>query len=302
MTELSDFLESNDALADDDELRHGMERDGYLFFRGLVDADSILQVRRDILALCQKAGWLAEGTTLMDGIANTERTCVEPSPDYMAVYNEVMKLESFHMLAHDVALLAMLRHLIGEEVLAHPRNIARIVFPQNELYTTPAHQDWIHVQGTPETYTAWIPLCDCPPSLGNLVVLVGSHRLGILPTHRAYGAGGRGIDTERLGLTWAGGDFRLGDVLIFHSHTVHKALPNQDPQRLRLSVDFRYQGASQPITQGSLLPHFAQVTWEEVYAHWRSAERQYYWQKYPLNVVPFDRDHPGRRDADSSKM
>ncbi|MCS6861630.1 MAG: phytanoyl-CoA dioxygenase family protein, partial [Abditibacteriales bacterium] len=224
-------------------------------------------------------------------------TCVEPSPEYMAVYNEVMKLESFHALAHDAQLLAMFRRLIGEEVLVHPRNIARIIFPQNELYTTPAHQDWIHVQGTPETYTAWIPLSDCPQSLGSLAVLVGSHRFGIFPTHRAYGAGGRGIDTEGLGLTWAGSDFYLGDVLVFHSHTVHKALPNKDPQRLRLSVDFRYQGASQPITPGSLLPHFAQVTWEEVYARWRSTELQYYWQKFPLNVVPFDPDHPGRRDA-----
>jgi ectoine hydroxylase-related dioxygenase (phytanoyl-CoA dioxygenase family) len=295
-TELTDFLESNDALEDASALQHRMKRDGYLFFRGLVNAESILQVRRDILALCQKEGWLVEGTALMDGIANTERTCTEPSPEYMAVYNAVMKCESFHTLAHDVALLAMLGQLIGEEVLVHPRNIARIVFPQNQKFTTPAHQDWIHVQGTPETYTAWIPLSDCPRSFGNLTVLVGSHRFGIFPTHRAYGAGGRGIDTENLRLTWAGSDFRWGDALIFHSHTVHKALPNNDPQRLRLSVDFRYQGASQPIVEGSLLPHFAQVTWEEVYAHWRSAEHQYYWKKYAPHVVPFERDHPGRRD------
>jgi ectoine hydroxylase-related dioxygenase (phytanoyl-CoA dioxygenase family) len=111
------------------------------------------------------------------------------------------------------------------------------------------------------------------------------------------GAGGRGIDTESLGLEWACGDFRLGDALLFHSHTVHKALPNTDPERLRLSVDYRYQGVSQPIVESSLKPHFAQVTWEEVYANWRSKERQYYWQRFPLNLVPFDPDHYGRRNT-----
>ena len=51
----------------------------------------------------------------------------------MKVYGQVMKLESFHALAHDPAMLAMYRDLIGEAVLVHPRNIARIIFPQNTL-------------------------------------------------------------------------------------------------------------------------------------------------------------------------
>ncbi|MCS6862270.1 MAG: hypothetical protein NZT92_18350, partial [Abditibacteriales bacterium] len=65
------FFISNDALEDASALQQRMERDGYLFFRGLVNTEAILQVRRDILTLCQQAGWLADGTTLMDGIANT---------------------------------------------------------------------------------------------------------------------------------------------------------------------------------------------------------------------------------------
>ena len=56
-----------------------------------------------------------------------------------------------------------------------------------------------------------------------------------------------------MGLTWVGGDYEIGDAIFFHSHTVHKALPNQSPDRIRLSVDYRYQGGSQPVTEGSLL-------------------------------------------------
>ena len=71
------------------------------------------------------------------------------------------------------------------------RNIARVIFPRNTKYTTPAHQDYIHIQGTEETWTAWFPLGDCSKELGSLAILPRSHVFGILPTHTAYGAGGQ---------------------------------------------------------------------------------------------------------------
>jgi ectoine hydroxylase-related dioxygenase (phytanoyl-CoA dioxygenase family) len=301
MTETQPYPEANDALGHPDELRARMERDGCLFFRRLVDPEALLAVRRDILQLCREAGWLAESSELMEGVAAPGVRHVEPEPDYMVVYDQVMRLESFHALAHDPALLAMYRDLMGEPVLVHPRNIARIIFPRNTKYTTPAHQDYIHIQGTPETFTAWIPLGDCPREFGSLSILAGSHRKGLLPTHAAYGAGGRGVETDDLGLPWLEGDFRLGDSVIFHSHAVHRALDNTTSDRLRLSVDFRYQGVSQPVVEGSLLPHFARLTWDEIYTGWSSERYQYYWRDLPLNVAPFDRSLYARLDAGSAK-
>jgi ectoine hydroxylase-related dioxygenase (phytanoyl-CoA dioxygenase family) len=203
----------------------------------------------------------------------------------MEVYNEVMRLEPFHSLAHDPALLSMFKMLLGEQSLVHARNIARIIFPQNTKFTTPAHQDYVHIQGTPETWTAWKPLGDCPRDLGALAVMPRSHKSGIFPVHSAYGAGGLGIDTDSLPYGWATTDFKVGDVVIFHSHTVHKALPNLSPDRIRLSADFRYQGLSQPVTQGCFQPHHAQISWEEVYAGWKSTQFQYYWRDLPLNFA-----------------
>lgn len=300
MPDTMPFLESNDALGHPEALRARMQRDGYLFFRGLIDAAVIREVRRDILVLCQEAGWLAAGAALRDGIAAPGERRVEPEPEYMAVYDQVMRLESFHALPHDPAMLAMYRELLGEAVLVHPRNIARIIFPQNTKFTTPAHQDFIHIQGTPETFTSWIPLGDCPREFGSLSILAGSHRHGLLPTHAAYGAGGRGVDTGALGLVWAAGDFREGDFVVFHSHAVHRALDNTTSDHLRLSVDCRYQAASQPVVEGSLLPHFARLGWDEIYAGWHSDCYQYYWRKLPLNVVPFDRGLYARLDQASA--
>jgi hypothetical protein len=175
------------------------------------------------------------------------------------------------------------------------------MFPNNNAFKTPPHQDYIHIQGAEATYTAWFPLGDCPADLGGLAVLAGSHRAGVLPVSPAPGAGGVGVETEDLALSWVTGDFLLGDVLLFHSHTVHRALDNRSPDRLRLSVDFRYQGMSAPVTEGSLKPHFSRLPWDDIYAGWKSHRFQYYWRRSDLRIVaPRPRDELIGRGKPSS--
>ena len=287
-TPLQPFRVSNDALQDSALLQSRMKDEGYLFFQGLITQERIQAVRKEILTLCEQQGWLKEGTSMEEGVAKPGAVFVEPEPAYMALYNELIKGEAFHDLALDPPLVNLLASLFGEPALAHSRNIARIIFPQNTQFTTPSHQDYIHIQGTMETYTAWIPLGDCPQELGSLAVLAGSHKAGVLPVQAAYGAGGVGIRTDDLPYQWVGSDFASGDVVLFQSLTVHKALPNLNTERLRLSVDFRYQPLSHPVHPSSLLPHHNQITWEEVYADWKKETHQYYWKRLPLNYAGQD--------------
>src|SRR4051794_12800968 len=114
MPETIPYRESNDALDHPEELRSRMERDGCLFFRGLVDPEALLAVRREILTICRDAGWVAEGAELMDGVAAPGVRHVEGEPAFALLYDRVMKLEPFHALAHDPAMLAMYRELLGE--------------------------------------------------------------------------------------------------------------------------------------------------------------------------------------------
>lgn len=279
------FTVSNDLLEDPERLRERAAGDGYLFFRGLADLDLLYALRRHIIEMCAEAGWVDVDTDLMDGVAAPGVSLFEGNPAYMAVYNRIMKLEAFHRFAHQPAILGMLGDLFNEPAFVHPRNIARIIFPNLKAHTTPAHQDYIHIQGTPDTWTAWIPLGDCPQQLGSLAILAGSHCEGLYPVQPSLGAGGLRIDTESMPYQWVASDFESGDVVFFHSLTVHRGLPNESANRLRLSVDYRYQPASHPIVADSLLPHFAQVTWEEVYEGWSSNDYQHYWKSLPLNVV-----------------
>jgi hypothetical protein len=287
MSALVSFLHSS---VDDsaEVLRARMAEEGYLFFPQLIPDGSISNVRREILTLCSEAGWLNSEHKTEEGIAASGVAYIEGQPEFMQVYNRLQHIEAFHALAHEPALLGVLERLFGEQPLPHARNIARIIFPQNVRFTTPSHQDYIHIQGTEETYTAWIPLGECPKTLGSLAVLRGSHTLGILPVHKADGAGGLGIETDSLQNEWVGGDFALGDAILFHSLTVHKALPNTTEDQIRLSVDFRYQPLSHPVHSSSMEPHHGQVKWEEVYGDWTEPQFQYYWQRLPLNYADLD--------------
>ena len=279
------FEDSANLLKSGEALRKRAKDQGYLFMRGLLPSEPVMGVRHSVLKQCAKAGWVSANTNLLDGVASEEVHIVEGQPEFYGTYAEIQKLEDFHKLALHPKLIGLFQTLFDEEVLVHPRNICRVFFPHTTEYTTPAHQDFAQIGGTAETWTAWIPLGDCPMSLGGLAIMTGSHHEDVLPHHASIGVGGKALDTEMLEYEWVGGDMACGDVLVFHSHTIHRALPNTTSDRLRLSVDYRYQPSSHPVREDSLLPHFQKLTWEQIYSNWQSKEGQYFWLEQNLTVV-----------------
>ncbi len=282
---MAPFVESNDIRDDGNALRRRADRDGYLFLRDFADKEAILEARRDMAAILAGVGWIDAGTDPREAITS-HPAVLAGTPDFTPVYDTIQCLESFHSLAHDAAILDLLAEILGPDVLLQPSNIARVIFPSGLEHTTPAHQDFVHIQGTPDVWTAWLPLGDCPESLGGLSVLTGSHQAGILPVSRALGAGGLRAHFERIGGEWVSSPFNVGDVLFFHSHTVHRGLPNRSGNRIRLSVDYRYQRASDPVMDKVLTPHQGRLSWEEVYKGWKSDRYQYHWQRFALQPVP----------------
>ncbi len=278
------FVDSTDIKNDEEGLRRRAARDGYLFIRDFVDKGAVLEARQDIAGVLQDVGWIDAGTDPLEALTS-HPPHVSGEPEFSPVYDKVQRLESFHTLAHDATILRVIGHLLGDDVLLQPSNIARFIFPTNLEQTTPAHQDFVHIQGTPDVWTAWLPLGDCPHRMGGLSVLTGSHKHGILPVSRSLGAGGLRAHFEKIGGEWVSSPFETGDILFFHSHTVHQGLPNLSGNRIRLSVDYRYQRASDPVMDKVLTPHQGRLTWEEVYKGWKSTAFQYHWQRYELTPV-----------------
>jgi ectoine hydroxylase-related dioxygenase (phytanoyl-CoA dioxygenase family) len=136
---------------------------------------------------------------------------------------------------------------------------------------TGVHFDWVYMgRGTPNLYTSWIPIGDVPVSDGPLMILERSHNLPELRTtygqvdadrdrvfsnskHR-YAGGMLTKDAPalqtRFGLRWLTTDFQAGDLLVFGMFMLHCSLDNKSPEnRIRLSVDARYQRASEPVDE-----------------------------------------------------
>ena len=276
-----------------------MVRDGYLFVRQLLPAAALEELRLAFLEVAREAGWVKGDGPLATAAADLRGFCVEPEPQYMDVYHRMYCDPRFHRLQHHPRLVGLLGRMLDGPVLPHPRLIGRVIFPQREAFTTPAHQDFIPIQGTAQTYTAWFPMHDLPAAMGGLQVAAGSHQQGVYDFRPALGAGGLEV-TEALD-TWVGGPFQQGDVLFFHSMCVHRGAPNTG-QRLRLSVDARYQRADEPIAPGSLQPHSQPHTWEEIYAQWPESELQYYWRQWDLQVKEYDGKYHEERDRQAFEM
>lgn len=256
------FICANSALENPARLRELMAENGYLFVKQIGPQEKLRKLRADVLNLCAEAGWIDRDGDLTNPRWNGAGPFTEGEPPYMAVYKQIVHLQSFKDVPEDGALKELMDKVIGGEALLHQRKIGRITFPSNVTQTTGAHQDFHYIRGTPQTYTVWMPVGDCPRELGGLAVMRGSHRAGHIEhvnfSMKKYATSGLTEDQwpRGDGIEWHAGDFALGDALIFHSYTIHKALPNLTKDQLRISIDNRYQPKQDEFEPGSMKTHY----------------------------------------------
>lgn len=277
---MHELTDSTSLLENGEALRRRLNESSYLFFRGMLNPDAVLGVRRDVVAVLERLGWIVEGTDPMEA-RPSDRAAGEGLGDgsgageeYFRAYVEIQKLQSFHELGHDPRLVSLVETVIGEEVLVHPRKIFRVV-PPDPAHQTGVHRDHALLGGTADVLTCWVPIGDCPAEVGGIRVLEDSHR-AVLESGRTEPLREipKLIDSDDP--RWAATDYRAGDVLVFHSLTAHGARPNVSG-RMRLSADYRHQAKSLPVSDASLCPHYypAVPAWEVLTSGWtstRSAE------------------------------
>ena len=265
-------------------LQDEIKSKGYLLIRELLPHDALSPLLAEITQILHAAGWLLPNHDPLERVANTSAACGDPDPAFKRTYQEIFNLESFHSLAHHPALKQVMSMLVGPQLLVHPKPIGRLIFPNCERLVVHAHQDYRFMDGDPECFTAWIPLHDCPVHVGPLRVLEGSHHFGFQDHDQ------ENIpaipEEEALGTNWVGGQINAGDVLIFHSLTVHAASPNLSNQ-LRISLDCRFQDYERVLNPSNLaFGGESGKSWETTYARWHSDNLKYYWKRLPLTFKP----------------
>lgn len=291
MTEVARFRDCTSLLNAASALRRQLSEEGYVLLRGYLEAGDVEAVRSDFAAALAARGWLAEESSCV--IAPDVRPMAQGVEEWNAGYGAVQALESFHRLAHHPRLASLIELLYGSETptWCHPSHVARLALPDPRgRIVTPPHQDFAAFEVTTDVIGTWIPLMDIPESMGGLRILRGAQKRGfVTPPPGRTGRMAWLLTDEEVSPddpAWATADYEQGDVLVLHALSLHAARPNRT-DRLRLSIDFRYQALADPCYDGVLNPHlYPAITpgWDVLTKGWKSTR----WIEAPsgANLVP----------------
>ncbi len=280
----SPFIDCTNLIKDRDRLLEHSRQNGYLFFPGLLPVEPVLELRGQVLRVAEQHELLAPDSDPDAGIRRSGVFVCEQdrSETYIHFYVDVQKLRLFHALPHHKRILRVLEVLFGTAVFIHPRHICHVIFPGEHQYTTPPHQDFSPVRGSQETWTVWTPLGDCDAELGGLAIARGSNRRGLLED-----GGVRSGELIKDSTEWAWNPFKCGDVLMFHSLTIHQGRHNMTDDHIRLATSARYQSVNEPVDEDALTVHLGCAKWEEVYSEWETDDSlKYYWNAIDMDVQP----------------
>jgi hypothetical protein len=152
-------------------------------------------------------------------------------------------------------LLAILEQFLGPNIAGHPIFAIRPKLPATSLFNVPWHQDTAYLLPEAENtdqVTCWIPFCDVDLNNGCLQYLKGGHRSRqVFKHHIQSKVGDRRspyIYIEEPTLpsgTVFSCEMTVGSVLFHTQHSPHRSLDNLS-DKIRWSVDFRYQSPLQP--------------------------------------------------------
>lgn len=167
---------------------------------------------------------------------------------YLAAAKATQLCPRLHAMAATEPILDRVRSFGLSQPLIAVRPVVHILSDALQVpggyHRTPPHQDWRSVQGSLDALVVWLPLVDVDPSFGALEVMPGSHRQGLLPTHRdAFGnvVDLAAIDSDRFVPVSA----KTGDAVVFSMFTVHRT-GREQRDGIRWAVSLRYNNADAP--------------------------------------------------------
>lgn len=262
-------LSPSDPAAPLTELRQQFDGSGYLWLKGFLPREDVIDFRGHFFAKFAGTGLLTPGSDPRDGFYSGGPHDADLARKRLM---EVVRSAAYESFCLHPRLWRFLDEFVGGPAYLHKRKLIRYTRP-GDPSATPAHYDLIYLRGgTDRLVTVWIPIGDTPVEMGGLAYLEGSHALGrtmeadfaaanagLSPEERisAYNrnmAEGGWISknlpemAERFQARWLVADYEAGDVVLHSPYMIHAATCNDDPRgRLRLSTDIRYQNVRDEI-------------------------------------------------------
>ncbi len=241
-------------------LRQRMREDGYLYVPGYLSRDQVLKAREVVTDRLAVEGMLDAAYPSFEAVANPDKACTF-KPE-LAMQNAALK-----EVLYSGRMMEFYTLFLGGSVRHFDYTWFRAVSPGKG---TSPHCDIVYMsRGTPNLYTAWVPVGDTSLQLGGLMILERSH----LQADRFRNYLNRDVDTycsnrddakashwsgtlsnnpvtlrEKFQTRWLTAEFKAGDLLTFGMETIHASLDNHS-NSIRLSSDSRYQLASESVDE-----------------------------------------------------
>ncbi len=252
---LGELSDSAALLRDPKALRARLADDGYLFLKGVLPRDAVLEARREVFERLVQVGEIAQPAEA--GIATGESRRAQVVPDPGVFWKSVSEGPRLRAVSHGSAVAAIMSLVFDSPAL-----------PQDYIFlragalgrATGLHFDYpFFARLHDQLATVWLPLGDVPVCDGPLVVVEGSNHfrdlidpmIGFDVSTDKTRKADFGVDAitfaQQRGTRLLTRDFEAGDMALFGMYTAHGSLDNHSPiHRVRLSCDVRWQAASLP--------------------------------------------------------
>jgi ectoine hydroxylase-related dioxygenase (phytanoyl-CoA dioxygenase family) len=236
---------SNHLLGNREALKQAWERDGYWYFKGVLDLDVIAAMRAEWLGFLKRGG-------MIDPDRNENRYKGPQAPDANQL-EALSRLTEFNernihkMLTENPKINATMKQILGDDPfwlpIAEYRANPPGCDPVGDRFIYP-HQDGFYSRGMPMKI-CWVPIDFVDEDVGGCAWVGGAHRGPIL--HDVNSPPLFPIPRNLVPMEgWQRANYEPGDLVIFDLNTPHSGLTNISKDRFRLTMDIRVTEASGP--------------------------------------------------------
>ena len=235
---------ANHLLGDREALKRAWERDGYWYFKGVLDKSVIGEMRKLWIDYLQRKGLIDAGIddNRYNGSGFADKDITPAELSRVSEFNE----RNIHtMLTENPKIVATMKELLGDDPfwlpIAEYRANPPVDDPAASRFIYP-HQDGFYSRDM-EMKICWVPLDYVDDETGGCAWIEGAHRGPIL--HDLSKPPLFPIPTEVVPLEgWKRAEFGPGDIVIFDLNLPHSGLSNISKDRFRMSMDIRVTEAS----------------------------------------------------------
>jgi ectoine hydroxylase-related dioxygenase (phytanoyl-CoA dioxygenase family) len=238
-------------LADKAALWRQFDRDGYLFFRNVLDPEPVRRLQSQFAAELARQGLIKDDDNTFL-FTNKDLSNVRTAAGALLPVDALHERQPWREFTSHPRIHGFIKDLIGEEPCWVPIVEHKAVPPSNPSVTrfNLVHQDSFFNRGI-QFFTCWIPLSEIDADAGGLAVAEGMHKGSY---HNVNDPPAFFIPQGAIpDSAWVRADYSPGDLVLFHQSAPHSGLTNHS-DRFRLSMDVRFVPKSKnPPIVGKLI-------------------------------------------------